>query len=128
MAKHKVAKDFDHSHDGVNVRRVKAGEEVEIHPDHVAGLIQEGFIHPEVASKLAGAAVKGANLSEVVNDTSAVDQKIATAEVGISDGHIGKPEADAIVDQHRVIDTLPAVGENIVEAEKPAHDKKHPAK
>ncbi len=128
MAKHKVTKDFDYAEDGINTKTVKAGDEIEVNPDIATGLIAEGFIAngaaAETASKVAGKAIKDADLSEVVNDTDAVKDKIATAEAGISDGHIGQPEAAAIVDENRVIETLPATGDNVAEADKPEADKK----
>jgi hypothetical protein len=123
MGKHTVKSAFPYSEDGLTSKDMKPGDEITVRDDLVEGLVAGGFIDPELASKVAGAAIKEADLSEVVTDTQAVTDKIATAEAGISDGHIGKPEAAAIVDENKPIPTLPAVEGNVVEADKPADDK-----
>ena len=121
MPKYLATKQFDYSPDGHSTTTVKPGDEVDVREDMVSGLLTEGFIADgsaaETASKVAGAAIKHADLSDVVSDTEAVRTKIDQAEAGISDGHIGGPEAAALVHEHAVITTLPAVGENVPEAD-----------
>ncbi len=127
MAKYTVTKDFDYSEDGFTSKPVKAGEEIDVRDGLSVGLIAEGFIAngaaAETASKVAGASIKNADLGDVVSDTAKVKGKIATAEAGISDGHIGEPEASAIVKEDKPIPILPPVGENVVENDKPDQAK-----
>ena len=120
---HKALKAFDYSHDGINSRRAEEGDELtDLPPANIAGLIAEGFIAPEVASKIAGETMLSGDLSGQVDSDKAVKEEAASARSRISDGKIGEPEAASIIEAHALTENSDPAVIAAAQAEKDAHE------
>jgi hypothetical protein len=120
---HKVLKPFRYSSDGLNSKDTAVDEVIHDLPaEHVSGLTREGYIEPETASKVAGDAILSADHAGSVDSDKAVKDEGVIAAAGISDGHVGAPEAASIIDAHKLTADSDPVVIQAAQDEKAAHE------